>query len=156
MSETDPARGPGDRRFTAFDDSQHQAYRLLREVGHALRQLAQSDSGTGSWLGAFTSRFARRPSPVTGIYLWGGVGRGKTHLMDAFFEQAPIARKRRLHFHHFMLDVHEKLARLNNVKNPLIHIARDYAGDYRIICLDEFIVTNITDAMKIGNKRKAK
>lgn len=86
--------------------------------------------------------------PVTqGVYLWGGVGRGKSWLMNLFYEELPIEQKSRVHFHHFMLDIHEKLSRLNKQKNPLQHIARQLAKEFKVICIDEFIVTNITDAM---------
>lgn len=84
---------------------------------------------------------------LKGLYLWGDVGRGKTWLMNLFYDSLPFDDKLRLHFHHFMIAVHEKLAGLNMVRNPLEHIAREFAGKYRVLCLDEFIVTNITDAM---------
>ena len=87
---------------------------------------------------------------IKGLYIWGGVGRGKTWLMNLFYESLPFENKLRLHFHHFTLDVHEKLARLDKLKNPLTVIARDFAATYRVLCLDEFIVTNITDAMLLS------
>jgi len=91
-------------------------------------------------------------TPITGLYLWGGVGRGKTWLMNMFYDALPFRDKKRIHFHHFMLDIHGKLDRLNKSvdrrkKDPLEKIARDIASQTRIICIDEFIVTNITDAM---------
>lgn len=90
--------------------------------------------------------------PLAGIYLWGGVGRGKTWLMNLFYEELPVKEKYRIHFHHFMLDIHEKLGNLNKQndgkqKNPLQQIAKDLAQSYKLLCIDEFIVTNITDAM---------
>ena len=95
------------------------------------------------------------PPVVRGVYLWGGVGRGKSLLMNLFYQTLPLPQKTRMHFHHFMLDVHARLAGLQGQrnarnrldKNPLKQLARDYAQRYRVICLDEFIVTNITDAM---------
>jgi cell division protein ZapE len=89
-------------------------------------------------------------TPVRGLYIWGGVGRGKTWLMNLFYESLPFDNKLRLHFHHFMLAVHEKLAILNKQKNPLTLIAEDFAAKYQVLCLDEFIVTNITDAMLLS------
>ncbi len=90
-------------------------------------------------------------TPPRGLYMWGDVGRGKTLLMNLFHEQLPLVEKRRLHFHHFMLDIHARLAKLQQSgaksKNPLAIIAAEYAEDCRVLCLDEFIVTNITDAM---------
>jgi cell division protein ZapE len=89
----------------------------------------------------------QRSKPAQGLYLWGGVGRGKTWLMNLFYEELSIQRKNRIHFHHFMLDIHEKLGALTNQKNPLQQIARNLSKKYKVICIDEFIVTNITDAM---------
>ncbi len=92
-----------------------------------------------------------QPKPVRGLYFWGGVGRGKTWLMNLFYEELDISEKKRVHFHHFMLDIHEQLGTLskqkNKRKNPLQQIARDLSKQYRLLCIDEFIVTNITDAM---------
>ena len=96
-----------------------------------------------------------RSSPVKGLYIWGGVGRGKTWLMNLFYQSLPFDEKLRLHYHHFMLDVHEKLNGLHGRKNPLTHIAREFAAKYRVICLDEFIVTNITDAMLLSGLLEA-
>lgn len=88
-----------------------------------------------------------RPEPVEGLYFWGGVGRGKTWLMNLFYEELAIKEKKRIHFHHFMLDIHEELASLKKQKNPLKQIARNIAQQCQVLCIDEFIVTNITDAM---------
>lgn len=91
------------------------------------------------------------PKPIQGLYFWGGVGRGKTWLMNLFFEELAIEEKLRIHFHHFMLDIHEQLAilskRRKKQKNPLQQIAKDLSQKYKLLCIDEFIVTNITDAM---------
>jgi cell division protein ZapE len=89
---------------------------------------------------------ARRRAPQ-GIYVWGGVGRGKSFLMDSFFNCVPTARKRRIHFHHFMQDIHRGLHERQGQSEPLAAIARDMAGEARLICLDEFHITDITDAM---------
>ena len=92
-----------------------------------------------------------QPKPVQGLYFWGAVGRGKTWLMNLFYEELDISEKYRVHFHHFMLDIHEKLGTLSkqkkSSKNPLQQIARDLSKKYKLLCIDEFIVTNITDAM---------
>lgn len=88
--------------------------------------------------------------PVTGLYLWGDVGRGKTWLMNLFMNSLPSEKKIRLHFHHFMIGVHEKLASQSNQKDPLKIIAREFSRRYLVLCLDEFIVTNITDAMLLS------
>lgn len=88
-----------------------------------------------------------RPAPIQGLYFWGGVGRGKTWLMNLFYEELAIKEKKRIHFHHFMLDIHEDLAAVKKQKNPLTQIARNIAQQCQVLCIDEFIVTNITDAM---------
>ncbi len=80
------------------------------------------------WLGAFTRRAAR--APVPGLYLWGGVGRGKTWLMDLFFDSLPFEQRRRRHFHRFMHEVHEQLRRLSGRRAPLEEIARTIAQRY--------------------------
>ncbi|MFT5258715.1 MAG: cell division protein ZapE [Saprospiraceae bacterium] len=82
-----------------------------------------------------------------GLYIWGGVGRGKTHLMNLFFEQVPITEKWRIHFHRFMLWVHEQNGKLANQTNPLELIAKQVSDKNKLLCLDEFMVTDIADAM---------
>ena len=130
------------------DPAQKQAVEFLQQLYDELINDSRSRSSLYCALLCFISRY--RAKPVKGLYIWGGVGRGKTWLMNLFFESLPFNNKLRLHFHHFMLEVHEKLARLQNQKNPLMLIARDYAANYRVLCLDEFIVTNITDAMLLS------
>ena len=92
-------------------------------------------------------RLLARKQVVKGVYLWGGVGRGKSFLMDSFFNCAPVARKRRIHFHRFMQEIHRALNRHQGEEDPLRIIARETARDTRLLCLDEFHVTDITDAM---------
>lgn len=84
---------------------------------------------------------------VRGLYLWGEVGRGKTMLMDQFVASLPAAIVQRVHFHHFMLDVQARLRALGEVQDPLPRIAADMAAHVRVLCLDEFMVTDIGDAM---------
>ena len=85
-----------------------------------------------------------------GLYLWGGVGRGKTWLMDLFFQSLPFAEKRRRHFHRFMYDVHAQLKTLGGQQAPLEQVAATIADQTRVICFDEFFVTDIADAMILG------
>lgn len=92
-------------------------------------------------------RLLARRRTVPGLYLWGGVGRGKSFLMDSFFNCAPVARKRRIHFHRYMQEIHHALNRHQGEEDPLRIIAREIARDTRLLCLDEFHVTDITDAM---------
>lgn len=88
--------------------------------------------------------------PVKGLYFWGGVGRGKTYLMDIFYEALPFERKMRVHFHRFMRRIHRELKTLDGVKNPLEKVADRIVHEARIICFDEFFVSDITDAMLLG------
>ncbi len=92
-------------------------------------------------------RLLARRRTVPGLYLWGGVGRGKSFLMDSFFNCAPVARKRRIHFHRYMREIHHALNRHQGEEDPLRIIAREIARDTRLLCIDEFHVTDITDAM---------
>ena len=85
--------------------------------------------------------------PVTGMYFWGGVGRGKTFLMDIFYQCLPIESKQRAHFHQFMNAIHQSLKQAGDTENPLQHIARELSIKVRILCLDEFVITDIADAM---------
>ena len=87
---------------------------------------------------------------IPGVYLWGGVGRGKTYLMDTFFGALPFSRKRRTHFHRFMLEVHERRNRYPDERDPLLKVAEDIAAEARVLCFDEFHVNDIADAMILG------
>lgn len=87
---------------------------------------------------------------VRGLYLWGGVGRGKTFLMDLFFEYLPIEEKKRIHFHRMMHDVHARMKTLSFVEDPLDKVAAAIAQDTRVLCFDEFFVSDIGDAMILG------
>lgn len=85
--------------------------------------------------------------PLRGLYLWGGVGRGKTFLVDEFFAELPIRRKRREHFHRFMQDVHAGLKRHRDQPSPLAHVAAGIAEQAELLCIDEFVVGDVADAM---------
>lgn len=92
-------------------------------------------------------KLVNRPDIPRGVYMHGGVGRGKSFLMDCFFGAVPLKRKVRLHFHEFMREVHLELHGLQGTANPLDELARRIAKRYRLICFDEFHVADITDAM---------
>ncbi len=89
----------------------------------------------------------KKPLPEKGLYMWGGVGRGKTYLMDTFFDQLPFENKMRLHFHRFMHEVQRRLAELKGTKNPLEQVAKEWSQRARVLCFDEFFVSDIGDAM---------
>ena len=95
---------------------------------------------------ALTKLIARPPIP-RGVYMYGGVGRGKSFLMDCFFNAVPLHRKARLHFHEFMREVHRELAEMHGTVNPLQELGKRMARRYRLICFDEFHVADVTDAM---------
>lgn len=100
-------------------------------------------------------RLINRPDVPRGVYMWGGVGRGKSFLMDSFYSVVPVVRKTRLHFHEFMRAVHRQLDELKGVADPLDEVAKRVAKKYRLICFDEFHVSDIADAMILYNLLKA-
>ena len=93
--------------------------------------------------------------PVEGLYVWGGVGRGKTWLMDLFFETLKEVRKRRIHFHRMMAYVHGRLGRLKGIEDPIASVADDISQRTRVLCFDEFFVSDIGDAMILGRLLEA-
>ena len=101
--------------------------------------------------GVFQRLFGNGPEPAPrGLYLWGGVGRGKTFLIDLFFAGLPFPEKRRTHFHRFMRDVHQRLRDHAGERDPLVAIAREWRRSVRVLVLDEFFVSDIGDAMLLG------
>ena len=124
------------------DDAQLAVVELLERRS---RKLIKKRST--SWFAKLTGR---RRAGVRGVYLWGGVGRGKTFIMDLFFDALPIEQKYRAHFHRFMRYVHDALGEHRDTEDPLALVADDFAASYRLLCLDEFFVSDITDAMILG------
>lgn len=120
------------------------AERLTKLQQQLIEAPAAGRHGVRRWL---PRALKRRVEPVPGLYLWGGVGRGKTYLMDVFYEALPFADKRRLHFHRFMRRVHDDLRRLAGRENPLQVVAQRFAKEARVLCFDEFHVSDIGDAM---------
>jgi cell division protein ZapE len=93
------------------------------------------------------TKLLRHPPIPRGVYMYGGVGRGKSFLMDCFFQAVPLTRKTRLHFHEFMREVHRELQELKGMADPLDELGKRIARRYRLICFDEFHVSDVTDAM---------
>lgn len=158
MSSTEPPMSPQQRYQQdlqrddfSFDASQAAAVELLQDLYERLTRDEQRREKKG--LGSKLLRRLKKPEPavpVKGLYFWGGVGRGKTYLMDAFYDSLPFDRKMRSHFHRFMQRVHRELKSLDGQKNPLNLIADRLASETRVICFDEFFVSDITDAMILG------
>ena len=134
-----------------FQPDEHQARAvaaLQRVYDDLLRQPPSKRTGV---LGQLKKWVGETPvDPVKGLYLWGGVGRGKTWLMDCFFDSLPGENKLREHFHSFMQRVHYELKQLKSVEDPLASVASKYQKQIRILCLDEFHVADIADAMLLG------
>jgi cell division protein ZapE len=124
-----------------LDEAQRQAIASLQRLYDDLRGEEQR-----GWL----SRLLGNPAAPRGIYLWGGVGRGKSFLMDGFYACAPVEMKRRVHFHRFMQGIHAELKDLPPAPDPLIKVAARIAEHARLLCFDEFHVSDIGDAMLLG------
>ena len=114
---------------------------------HALRRCENEWIDYKARRGNALTKLVSRPPIPRGVYLYGGVGRGKSFLMDCFFQSVPLQRKTRLHFHEFMREVHGELSELHGTVNPLQELARRIARRHRLICFDEFHVADVTDAM---------
>ena len=130
-------------RGTTLDPAQAAAHDRLDRLSQELAAFRAAREST-------LKKLFAPPDVPRGIYLWGGVGRGKSFLMDGFFATVPIRRKTRVHFHAFMRDVHEDLARHKRESDPLALVAARIARRSRLICFDEFHVSDIADAMILG------
>ncbi|MBA55788.1 MAG: cell division protein ZapE [Pseudomonadales bacterium] len=133
----------------SYDQAQEYAVQQLDRLYHDLVDRYENRPRT-LWARIAPSARAKQKEPCKGLYFWGGVGRGKTYLVDTFFECVPFQSKMRIHFHRFMQRVHNDLKALQGEKNPLEIVADQLARDARILCFDEFFVTDITDAMILG------
>ena len=126
------------------DPIQEKAMTYLDGVYHQLIENSKEKKG-------FFGFFKSQPVPPKGLYMWGGVGRGKTWMMDMFFESVPLQRKMRMHFHHFMQRVHKELNKLQGSSDPLEKVADIIHDEAVLICFDEFFVSNVSDAMILGD-----
>ncbi|EAO8401367.1 cell division protein ZapE [Salmonella enterica] len=141
------------------DDVQKEAVDRLETLYQALTAKKSSATPPGGLIARLGKLLGKNEPdaqiPVRGLYMWGGVGRGKTWLMDLFYHSLPGERKLRLHFHRFMLRVHEELTALQGQIDPLDIIADRFKTETDALCFDEFFVTDITDAMLLGGLMKA-
>jgi cell division protein ZapE len=125
--------------------------RTMEALQRLHRDLLRAAPPARGWRRKIASLAGRESQPVRGIYLWGSVGRGKTFMMDLFYGCLPFDDKLRRHFHRFMADVHERLKGLRDREEPLDALADELAAETRIVCFDELAVTDIADAMILGN-----
>ena len=136
------------------DDKQWQAVELTQRL---YTELNLAEKTQPSIFAKFLSKmklFNKDNKPVRGLYLWGGTGRGKTYLVDSFYECLPSSLKHRVHFHRFMLEIHQQLDALPKSPNPLSIIAEKLAKKMNVLCLDEFHVHDIADAMLLAGLLK--
>jgi cell division protein ZapE len=134
-----------------YDPAQEEAVNALQDLYERL--IKQSNDGSSKRFFGLL-RKSKKSKTETGLYFWGGVGRGKTYLMDTFFECLPHERKMRLHFHRFMQMVHKEMQQLKDVKNPLDIVGKRIASKAQVLCFDEFFVKDITDAMILAGLLK--
>lgn len=157
---------PTSRYQQALDEGTHQPDDVQRDAVNRLNSIYQklmtepTETAQTSGLKAAFGRLLGKKEPQTvppvrGLYMWGGVGRGKTWLMDMFYQSLPGTRKQRLHFHRFMLRVHEELTALQGHADPLEIVADRFKAETDVLCFDEFFVSDITDAMLLGGLMKA-
>lgn len=131
-----------------YDPVQEATVKKLQRVYEAL---IEQPIAPDNLVDRFKALFSRpKIELVSGLYMWGGVGRGKTYLMDLFYESLPFKEKKRLHFHRFMRLVHKELVELEGEADPLKKIADRFVAQTRVLCFDEFFVSDITDAMLLG------
>lgn len=134
------------------DEAQAQVMALLDQ---RFTQLVARSANKAGWFASLANKFlssksGRADTSIKGLYLWGGVGRGKTMMMDMFCHALPPERRQRMHFHRFMRRVHDGLGRFSGQANPLLKVADEIASQGDVLCFDEFFVSDIGDAMILG------
>ncbi|WP_428772916.1 cell division protein ZapE [Vibrio sp.] len=132
------------------DAAQEQAVEALEQLYHEYIEYQRSPVAPQKRWQKWLGKSPAQPEVPKGLYFWGGVGRGKTYLMDTFFDALPGRKKMRVHFHRFMYRVHDELKGLGEVSDPLEKVADIFKSEAEIICFDEFFVSDITDAMILG------
>lgn len=132
------------------DPAQEQAVQALDQLFHQFQEYQNAPVPQLTRFQKLMGKKPQLPTPPKGLYFWGGVGRGKTYLMDTFCDALPTSRKMRVHFHRFMYRVHDELKALGEVSDPLPLVADKFKQEADIICFDEFFVSDITDAMILG------
>tara|TARA_R110002096_G_scaffold67198_9_gene163040 strand:- start:1408 stop:2511 length:1104 start_codon:yes stop_codon:yes gene_type:complete len=139
-----------------YDKLQMNVVEQLDDLHSQITQSRLSPGGSFSnKLTGFFRRTQKQKSCVKGLYIWGSVGRGKTYLMDIFYDCLPSDKKMRLHFHRFMQEIHHQLREINNEENPLMIVAESFKQRSDIICLDELFVSDIGDAMILAGLLEA-
>ena len=136
-----------------IDSEQAEAVNHLQRLYEDILRQQNAAADPKNWskrIAGKVLRKSKKAQPIRGLYFWGGVGRGKTYLMDIFYQCLPFENKLRTHFHRFMRDVHKRLTENKGAKNPLTIVAKELALETKVICFDEFFVTDITDAMILG------
>ncbi|KZZ45787.1 MAG: AFG1 family ATPase [Saccharospirillaceae bacterium] len=132
----------------SYDAAQEMAVKHLQRLYEDLVADYKAQKNKGFVSKLLTKK--KQKEPIKGLYFWGGVGRGKTYLVDTFYDALPFERKMRTHFHRFMQRVHADLTKLTGAKNPLETVADQIAEEAVVICFDEFFVSDIGDAMILG------
>ena len=132
-----------ERRGFVQDPSQWRAVERLQRLYEEWSEYKKKRGGA-------LKRLLVRPALPKGVYLWGPVGRGKSFLMDSFYRCVPLVRKRRVHFHHFMREIHRELDAAKGIEDPIAFVAEKTSKRYRLVCFDEFHVSDIADAMILG------
>lgn len=146
MSQTPLSRYQEDLQDPQFSPDETQAL-AVKNLQRLYDELLAAKPQEPNFLLRLGLAKAAKPRPVQGLYFWGGVGRGKTYLVDTFFDCLPFERKLRMHFHRFMHRVHRERKELRNEQDPLVIIGKQLAKEARVLCFDEFVVNDVADAV---------
>lgn len=139
----------------SYDPAQENAIKALEQLRCAFEAFQQAPLPSQTLWERLIGRKTPMPIPPKGVYFWGGVGRGKTYMMDRFFDSLATERKMRVHFHRFMYRVHHEMREMGEIEDPLEKVAAIFKAEADIICFDEFFVSDITDAMILATLMEA-